>query len=195
MKKFAKLPFEFDKQLLQQDLALINKSDWLEVPTNYANKDAVWGIDLFVIDFDKTMPGEQIFYKQSDVLKRCSYLQKVLQQFSSCKILKARINLLKAKEGIQPHRDGYGYSNGQPRIHIPIKTNPAFSFTVENESMFFPEGECWYVNTRLEHQVKNDGTKDRIHLVIDCEVDDWLESVFVNIGFPSLEEAKKAILY
>jgi hypothetical protein len=36
------------------------------------------------------------------------------------------------------------------------------------------EGECWYLNFNLPHRVKNSGTADRIHLVIDCVVNDWL---------------------
>ena len=40
------------------------------------------------------------------------------------------------------------------------------------------EGECWYVNVNLKHWVENQSATDRIHLVIDCVVDDWLAGCF-----------------
>ena len=42
-------------------------------------------------------------------------------------------------------------------------------------------GEVWYVNAVIEHSVRNNGVTDRIHLVIDCEANNWLRSK-VNEG-------------
>jgi hypothetical protein len=36
------------------------------------------------------------------------------------------------------------------------------------------EGECWY----LLHCVHNRGTTDRVHLVIDCQLNPWLDEMF-----------------
>jgi hypothetical protein len=36
------------------------------------------------------------------------------------------------------------------------------------------EGECWYLDLSLPHWVENRGARDRVHLVIDCEVNEWL---------------------
>jgi len=49
---------------------------------------------------------------------------------------------------------------------------------VAGERVILREGECWYVNTSLPHRVANLGQTDRIHLVIDCEVNGWLRSFF-----------------
>jgi hypothetical protein len=35
------------------------------------------------------------------------------------------------------------------------------------------EGECWYLRLSDPHSVSNKGNKDRIHLVIDIEVNSW----------------------
>jgi hypothetical protein len=40
------------------------------------------------------------------------------------------------------------------------------------------EGECWYVNFNLAHAVENRGASDRVHLVIDGLVNDWVRTVF-----------------
>ena len=45
------------------------------------------------------------------------------------------------------------------------------------------EGECWYLNFNLPHRVRNASPRDRIHLVVDCPVDAWLEGMFQSLGF------------
>ena len=42
------------------------------------------------------------------------------------------------------------------------------------------EGECWYLDLSLPHWVENHGKTDRIHLVIDCLVNDWLRELILN---------------
>jgi hypothetical protein len=41
------------------------------------------------------------------------------------------------------------------------------------------EGELWYLNVNQPHHVTNRSTTDRIHLVIDCVVNDWLREVLL----------------
>ena len=36
------------------------------------------------------------------------------------------------------------------------------------------------MNADLEHSVTNDSLENRIHLVVDCEVNDWLENSIVG---------------
>ena len=40
------------------------------------------------------------------------------------------------------------------------------------------EGETWYFNVNFFHSVTNNSPLDRIHLVIDCVVNDWLRAFF-----------------
>jgi hypothetical protein len=42
-------------------------------------------------------------------------------------------------------------------------------------------GECWYNDFTELHSVHNDGDGDRVHLTIDCVVNDWLrEQILAN---------------
>ena len=41
-------------------------------------------------------------------------------------------------------------------------------------------GEAWYLNFNLPHSVANRGTTDRIHLVIDCVMNPWLDAFFAE---------------
>ena len=40
------------------------------------------------------------------------------------------------------------------------------------------EGEAWYLNFNLPHSVENNGERARVHLVIDCLVNDWMRNFF-----------------
>ena len=45
---------------------------------------------------------------------------------------------------------------------------------IDGERGVMEPGTCCYINANLTHRVSNRGDCDRIHLVVDCAVDDWL---------------------
>lgn len=104
---------------------------------------------------------------------------KMLLNAMHCPILSVRLLNLKIGASIKPHRDHeLAFEKGEARLHFPVFTNEAVEFYIEDELLRMNEGECWYINANLTHRVANNGSADRIHLVIDCEVNDWLEELF-----------------
>lgn len=117
-----------------------------------------------------------------------------------CETMSVRLLNLKAGARIMPHRDNdLSFEHGEARLHIPIFTNPHVEFYIEDERIIMQPGECWYINANLTHHVFNGGTTDRVHLVIDCVVNDWLKDIFeqgeVTSAQPkqNIEETKKII--
>ena len=53
-------------------------------------------------------------------------------------------------------------------------------FILNQVRILMNEGECWYLNVNRPHRVANHGTSDRIHLVIDCVVNDWLRELLLT---------------
>jgi quercetin dioxygenase-like cupin family protein len=53
-------------------------------------------------------------------------------------------------------------------------TNKRVEFYLAGERVPMHEGELWYLDFSQKHRVENNGTTDRIHLVMDCKVNDWL---------------------
>lgn len=54
----------------------------------------------------------------------------------------------------------------EPRLHVPIVTNPEAHMVIENESFHMPADGCVYVtNTRKKHTAYNGGLQSRVHLV------------------------------
>jgi len=96
-----------------------------------------------------------------------------------CPIHSVRLLNLKAGAIIHQHRDHeLAFEKGEARLHFPIVTNERVEFFVNDTRVIMLPGQCWYINANLPHRVANHGNTDRIHLVIDCTVNDWLRAVF-----------------
>lgn len=102
-------------------------------------------------------------------------VKKLLEKLH-CTVMSVRLLNLSAGAVIKPHRDHeLSFEQGEARLHVPVETNPDVEFYVNDQRVPMRAGECWYINANLKHQVANRGTTDRIHLVIDCKVNDWLQ--------------------
>jgi len=96
-----------------------------------------------------------------------------------CPVKSVRLLNLKAGAIIKQHRDvELAFEKGYARLHFPVQTNNLVEFYVNDSRIIMLPGECWYINANLPHRVTNAGNTDRIHLVIDCEVNDWLKTIF-----------------
>jgi len=107
-----------------------------------------------------------------------------------CPILSVRLLNLKAGAIIKQHRDAeLAFEKGAARLHFPILTNDRVEFYVNNILVNMQPGTCWYINANMPHRVANYGTTDRIHLVIDCEVNQWLKDVFARSEKATFKQA------
>lgn len=176
-----KFPFGFNAAELKNDLRNFAPEDWTaHFNTQYYEGD--WsGIALRAA---KDAPVELYpdptasSYTDTEMLARCAYLPEVLAAFK-CEIETARLLRLTVGSNIREHRDyKLGFEDGVVRIHIPMQTNPKVEFYLGGEFVQMSEGEAWYLNFNLKHSVKNGGAEDRIHLVIDCILNDWLREFF-----------------
>ena len=117
-------------------------------------------------------------YAPTPLLATCPAIARFLEDLK-CPVMSARLLSLRSGATIKPHRDiELAFERGEARLHIPIFTNPHVQFFVEDERIVMEAGTCWYINANLTHRVANTGDRDRIHLVVDCGVDDWLRERF-----------------
>jgi hypothetical protein len=68
---------------------------------------------------------------------------------------------------VAPHQDSGEFLERIHRLHFPLLTNPAAFYTVEGERVHMPVGSCYEIDNQRVHGVENDGTTDRIHLVVN----------------------------
>ena len=180
-----RLPLTFDAARLQTDFACLTEQDWIP-HFNRAYYEGDWSaVPLRSIggrsDHIYSDPVRRDF-ASTEVLKRCPYFEEVLGAFP-CPLLAVRLLRLKSGSRIREHTDlNLGYEDGEIRLHVPVHTNPDVEFYLAGERVILAEGECWYVNTSLPHRVVNGGGADRIHLVIDCVVDEWVRDMFEGPG-------------
>ena len=183
-----KLPFEFDVERLQAELQLL-ENEWELSLTPRTKTGEYWIINLMVPDLEAERDEFGIFpFKWNPILDNCPYIKEVLDTFP-CSFQRVMIRKLIAGKGFTKHRDPMCYERGEARIHVPIITDELFEIYFNDERVIMPAGECWYLNTRLIHWGINKSHNDRVHLIMDCKVDAWLEDLFVKQGFPTLEEA------
>ncbi len=112
-----------------------------------------------------------------------------------CPLQAVRLLRLVAGSHIREHRDyGLGFEHGVIRLHVPLMTGPGVEFYLDGVRVPMGEGECWYLDFGLPHRVQNNGTVDRIHLVLDCEVDDWLLALFPDAAESEAQQRDPRLL-
>jgi hypothetical protein len=184
-----RLPISFDPAPLQRDLAALDagawvphfnkpyyQGDWSGAPLRSVGGRAGW---LY------PDPAAQTPYADTELLARCPAFGEVL---AALPFEHQAVRLLRLAPGsrIREHTDyNQSYEDGEIRLHIPIRTNPDVDFFLAGERVVMREGECWYMNFNLPHRVENRGASERVHLVVDGFVNDWVRAIFA----PALEAA------
>jgi Aspartyl/Asparaginyl beta-hydroxylase len=184
--KYIHFNQQFNVQLLQQEVAALETALWKE-HYNRSNYEGSWTtIQLRAINGDAgnntaiqpAALGGALAFKDTALLQQCPYINEVIAFF---KIEKTAVRLMKLDAGavIKPHRDhDLNFEQGEVRLHIPVSTNAQVTFLLEEEALPLTEGSCWYLNLSLTHSVRNESDSNRVHLVIDGLVNDWLKDFF-----------------
>ena len=95
-----------------------------------------------------------------------TYFKEVFDILSSkYKLGRVRILLKQPRSTLSWHRDP------EPRLHIPIITNPGSIMVIDNVAKHLPaDGSVWVTNNTKYHNAFNGGEENRIHLVA-CVLD------------------------
>ena len=90
-----------------------------------------------------------------------TYFKEVYEKLSSMfKLGRVRILLKEPRTTLSWHRDP------EPRLHIPIITNPGCLQVIENVAKHLPaDGSVWITNNTKYHNAFNGGEQNRVHLV------------------------------
>ena len=179
---YLQLPFQFEVTRLQKDLASILSEPWNQHGNRWIYRGEWSGLALrngsgtpTDLDADAVQGSP---FTNTPLYDRCPNIQEVLTCFD-CPVGSVRLLKLAAGAEIDEHVDGgLCYEVGEARIHIPVRTNPEVDFRLNGRRVVMREGSCWYINANMPHSVVNRGLTDRIHLVIDFGVNDWLRAVF-----------------
>ncbi len=173
-----RFPFTFDVDRLRADLAALPPDGWVR-HFNTAIYSGEWsGVSLRSVGGSTAIypdPSARDRYEATAILGSLPYISEVLAGFR-CNLFSVRLLKLGPGASVREHRDFF--QDDEIRVHIPIVSGPGVGFYLDGEQVVMGEGECWYMNFNRPHRVENNGDSDRIHLVVDCEVNDWIRSLF-----------------
>ena len=173
------LPFAFDPAPLVADLAQIAPGDWIEQPmrTNY---EGGWDIVPLRAAAGETHPLRLIYadpgatrFADTLWLERLPGFRRTLARFA-CPLRSVRLMRLTAGSAIREHCDALDAELGMVRLHIPVTTSPEVDFRLGGRRVEMAPGRVWYLRLSEPHAVANRSRTDRIHLVVDAALNDWL---------------------
>lgn len=174
------LPLRFDPVRLRDDLMRLEELEWADhfVKQNY---EGSWSVLPLRAPAGETHIVRMIYpdptcteFVDTPLLERCGYFREVLGAFNAPL---AAVRLMKLAPGsvILEHRDhDLAAEHGTARLHIPVITNTDVEFSLNHRPVRMEAGECWYLRLSDPHSVANRGTTDRVHMVIDLAVNNWL---------------------
>ena len=176
---FEKLEIKFDIQKLQLATnELFSQMSWqqhvvkglcmTQIPGDPSSADGDKLRGVFYTKPDST--GEEV--KRENDVDESQYLEFV-EEFKGTyfelvykwlsakyKLGRFRLLLLEPRTSLSWHRDP------EPRLHIPIMTNPGAHLCIDDKLKHLPaDGGVWFTDTRNYHTVFNGGEENRVHLV------------------------------
>ena len=179
----VRLPLRFDADAIRADAEALPSTAW--VPHfNTGVYEGDWsGVALRAVGGSTSLypdPAAPEPFADTELLRACPHVQQALAGLA-CPLLGVRLLRLSTGALIAEHRDyRLGFDDGEVRLHVPVVTSELVSFVLDGEPVIMNEGECWYLNLDLPHRARNDGPGPRIHLVIDCIVNEWLTDLLVG---------------
>jgi hypothetical protein len=174
------LPLTFDAVRMADEVATMPAEAWIShfVAQNY---EGDWSVLPLRCKAGATHPVMMAYadptatqFEGTPWLGAAPCLSDVLASFH-CRLQTARLMRLGAGSIVKPHHDNdLSIPNGIVRLHIPVLTNSDVDFRLNGERVVMERGSCWFLRLSDVHSIVNAGSLDRIHLVIDCEVNGWL---------------------
>lgn len=175
-----RLPLQFDAARLQADLAQVAQADW-QGHFNRRIYDGDWSVMPLRATPDSPIPifsvaGEQD-QEDTPLLQACADFKEVLAAFR-CPLLSVRLLRLGPGAVINEHSDpDLSLEHKEVRIHVVVATNPGVECRIDGTPYHWAAGECWYADFTKPHAFANRGETERVHIVLDCTVNDWLRQL------------------
>lgn len=161
MKNFFRLSQGHDVSSLKNAIGI---NFWSEYPTN--------GLDLQILrkpihESAKECKDQPILHVLPEALP---YIFGLMAKVRGERLGTVLLVKLSPGRSILPHKDMEGMDKYYDRFHIVLQSNPQVSFHADDEEVNMCEGDIWWFNHTSMHSVYNNGTTDRVHLIIDIKL-------------------------
>lgn len=96
-----------------------------------------------------------------------AHIMALMSATNATRLGRCMINRIVPGGRIFPHADSKWHAEYWDRYHIVLQSRPGNTFRCGDETTWLREGEVWWFQNAIEHEVLNNSDADRIHLVID----------------------------
>lgn len=185
------LKIYYDIAKLQEELELVEgyyiphqsiRDNWTAIPLRNATGTKTHeGIKL-----SHTLKhGDMLPCQNSEFLDKLPYITSILEDIAGrfeTEVGLVRISRVGSQRKIEPHSDGTVFDlNGKIyRLHIPIITGEDVIFEIEGKSYHLEPGALYYTNVAKKHAVYNNGSFDRVHLLIDVHASPIIHNAILS---------------
>lgn len=128
-------------------------------------------------------------FRPTPILEKCPYFSAVVSHFKSS-LSRVRLMQLTPGASLGEHVDlvNQRVDFQLARFHVPIVTGEGSEMIVDGKQVKMMPGECWYLDVALPHSAANRGAEARIHLVIDCLIDSFVNDL---VGYDIIQHRKE----
>lgn len=177
----VRLPLKFDLPRIIADIASLPDEAWVPHFNTDIYEGGWSGIALRSVNGSPTQlypdPTAAGDFADTAILATSPHLRDALAQFH-CPLTSARLLALGPRAVINTHSDyRLAHEDGEVRLHVPLVTDPEVEFILDGQPVELAAGDCWYLNLNLPHSAANRSLRPRIHLVVDCIVNSWLDEL------------------
>ena len=157
-----KLPIRFCADRLASEVRALPAKAWQPHPQAFEGNEYVPLVSpagLITNEFAGPMGA-------TEYLLQCPYMMEAMAALGAV-WGRGRLMGLGIGGTVPVHIDANYYWRTHIRVHVPIITNPDVDFSCGGETVQMAAGECWVFDTFREHHVENNGSEQRVHLVLD----------------------------
>jgi hypothetical protein len=190
-----RLPVAFDTGRLASDLESLASIEWIDhfLQDRY---DGNWSVIPLRGPKGAKHPVMMIYadpsaheFEDTPMLAHCPYFREIIDSLD-CEVRAVRLMRLTPGSAIREHKDhDFSFDDGIIRIHIPVVTNADVEFLLNGSRVAMEAGSAWYLRLCDSHSVANKGSTDRVHMLIDAVLNDWLRALLERAALDALEPA------
>ena len=167
---FVQLPIAFDPSPLLESIQKIGPEHWSQHRLK----------NLRSIPLVEWTHGKPSWCSAIDLLP---ILKHILHAWDA-PIGESRVSVLQPGAKVEEHVDIDYYWKHRFRVHLILQTNTDALFGCDGQVLSLPAGQVWVSNNWAPHWIANNGTSDRIHIVIDTLGSPLLQK-WINDGWKS----------
>lgn len=95
------------------------------------------------------------------------HINSLMNSMSATRLGRCMINRIAPGGRVFPHADSPWHADYWDRYHLVLQSEPGNVFRCGTEQVHMRQGEIWWFENAIEHEVANNSANDRIHMIID----------------------------